>query len=60
MNSKKRFHKASIQINKYKKEIISYQEQLTALPAIGPDNGGKGEREKSILIKKILKGLYPD
>ena len=59
MNSKK-FHKASLQINKYKKEIIRIQEQLTALPAIGPTNGGQGEREKSILIKKILKGLHPD
>lgn len=37
--------------------VIDLQRRLTAVPALGPDNGGPGEREKADLVRHLLAGL---
>ncbi len=34
--------------------VIDLQRELTAIPALGPDNGGPGEREKADRLKALL------
>jgi len=46
-------------INEYKDEIINFQTELTAIPALSPENGGSGEHEKSEYIKNRLEELQP-
>ncbi|MBN1894647.1 M20 family metallo-hydrolase [bacterium] len=41
-------------------EVIEIQEALTAIPAIGPENGGQGESEKFEVLKKFIDRLAPD
>jgi succinyl-diaminopimelate desuccinylase len=43
-----------------KDEIIQVQRELTARVALGPDNGGSGEHEKTAYIKGLLEALNPD
>jgi len=40
--------------------IIQLQRELTSRIAIGPENGGDGEYEKTVYIKKLLEKLQPD
>lgn len=41
--------------------VISLQQGMTALPAIGPDNDGIGEAEKAVFIKQQLNTLgFPE
>ena len=40
--------------------IIQLQKELTKRVAIGPENGGDGEYEKAVFIKKVLQELKPD
>jgi len=44
----------------YRSEIIAMQRELTARPALGPENGGTGEHEKADYIKEQLLLLKPD
>uniref|UniRef100_I2Q2B2 Acetylornithine deacetylase/succinyldiaminopimelate desuccinylase-like deacylase n=1 Tax=Desulfovibrio sp. U5L TaxID=596152 RepID=I2Q2B2_9BACT len=37
--------------------VIDLQRELTAIPALGPDNGGPGEREKADRLTALLAGL---
>jgi succinyl-diaminopimelate desuccinylase len=37
--------------------VIDLQRRLTAVPALGPDNGGPGERDKADLVRNLLTGL---
>ncbi len=41
-------------------EIIKLQADLTSMVALGPENGGTGEHEKSDYLKKRLEALKPD
>ncbi len=43
-----------------KDEIIQVQRELTARVALGPDNGGSGEHEKTVYIKSLFEALNPD
>jgi len=43
-----------------KDEIIHVQRGLTARVALGPDNGGSGEHEKTAYIKGLLEALNPN
>ena len=43
-----------------KDEIIQVQRELTARVALGPDNGGSGEHEKTAYIKGLLEALKPN
>ncbi|MEO0130122.1 MAG: M20 family metallo-hydrolase [candidate division WOR-3 bacterium] len=47
-------------IEEYKEEMIELQKELTEIPAIGPENNGKGEYEKGKFLKeKLLKWKFP-
>ncbi len=41
-------------------EVIQLEGELTSRVALGPDNGGSGEHEKTAFIKDLLKELKPD
>lgn len=47
-------------IEGYKEEMIRFQEEMTQIPAISPESGGKGEWEKSRLIKSYMEQLGLD
>ena len=47
-------------IDRYREEIIQLQRELTARPALGPENGGLGEHEKTDYIKGLLEPLKAD
>ncbi|WP_428568354.1 MAG: M20 family metallo-hydrolase [Solidesulfovibrio sp. DCME] len=41
--------------------VIDLQRELTAIPALGPDNGGPGEREKADRLKTLLAAMgFPE
>lgn len=47
-------------IDGYRDEIIQVQTDLTSKVALGPDNGGLGEHEKSDFIRELLETAGPD
>ena len=47
-------------IESFRPKIIEMQRELTARPALGPENGGSGEHEKADYMKKQLLALKPD
>jgi succinyl-diaminopimelate desuccinylase len=48
-------------IDSYRKEVIDFETQLTKIPALGPENGGDGERDKAEFVKAWVKEhLCPD
>ncbi|HUV60501.1 MAG TPA: M20 family metallo-hydrolase [Desulfatiglandales bacterium] len=47
-------------IDSFRPEIIEMQRELTSRPALGPENGGSGEHEKTDYIKEQLLLLKPD
>jgi succinyl-diaminopimelate desuccinylase len=46
-------------IEGYRDEIITLQSELTSRVALGPDNGGSGEHEKSAYLFEELKKMAP-
>jgi succinyl-diaminopimelate desuccinylase len=46
-------------ISSYKNHMIEMQRDLTAIPALGPQNGGEGEYKKAQYLEKKLKALSP-
>ncbi len=56
----KTFSRLSKRIEGYRGEIIVLQQELTAIPALGPENGGEGEAKKAEQIKKRLGELEYD
>ncbi len=47
-------------IDGYTDEIIQLQRELTARAALGPENGGSGEHEKTAYIKGLFESLNAD
>ena len=47
-------------IESFRPKIIEMQRELTARPALGPENGGSGEHEKADYMKEQLLLLKPD
>lgn len=43
----------------YREEMMAMQRDLTALPALGPENGGQGEYAKALYLERCLKDLSP-
>jgi len=43
----------------YKNELVQLLRELTAIPALGPENGGEGEQAKARYLQKKLKALNP-
>lgn len=54
------FQRVAARIDGYKDEMIRMETELTAIPALSPENEGQGELEKSKYIKKILEDLKAD
>ncbi|MCI0515433.1 M20 family metallo-hydrolase [candidate division KSB1 bacterium] len=54
------FKKISQQIQKFEPEMIQLQADLTAIPALGPENGGAGEIDRANFVKTYLQPLKPD
>ena len=46
-------------IRGYRRDLIRMVEELTAIPAIGPTNGGEGEQAKALYLEGRLKELAP-
>jgi succinyl-diaminopimelate desuccinylase len=54
------FEEVYSKIESYRPEIIKMQKDLTARPALGPENGGSGEHDKADYMKEKLLLLKPD
>jgi succinyl-diaminopimelate desuccinylase len=52
-----KFQRVSQRIDSYRDQMIKLQTALTAIPAIGPENGGDGELLKANFLKQYLTGL---
>lgn len=48
------FEKVSRRIDACRQDMIELQKELTAVPAVGPANGGNGEMQKALTLKKHL------
>ena len=46
-------------IDGFRDQVIRIQKELTCRVALGPDNGGSGEHEKTGFIKGMLEALNP-
>jgi len=57
---KNKFKKIRTRIKNYKKFIIRVQSELSAIPALSPENGGEGEVKKAEYIKNLLSKLPYD
>lgn len=44
-------------IARQRDKVIAYQTAMTALPALGPDNGGTGELPKALYLEGVLRDL---
>ncbi len=51
------FERISSRIDSYREDMIDLQKSLTAVPAVGPINGGDGEMLKAQLLKKCLQDM---
>ncbi len=54
------FQRISARLDQMVPEMIEWQRRLTAIPALGPDNGGDGEEEKARFLREAMKALRPD
>ena len=54
------FKSVAERIDSSDQDIINWQSALTAIPAISPESGGQGEKEKADLLKTLLAGFSPD
>jgi succinyl-diaminopimelate desuccinylase len=52
-----KFQRVSQRINSYRDQIIELQTALTAIPAIGPENGGDGELLKANFLEHRLREM---
>lgn len=50
----------SKRIESYEQEIVRFQSELTAVPALGPEYDGIGEAEKVKVVEKWAESLKPD
>ncbi len=53
------WRKIKTRIEGYKDQLLTLQRDLTAIPALGPQNGGQGEYAKALYLEKALKVLSP-
>ncbi|HNT58020.1 MAG TPA: M20/M25/M40 family metallo-hydrolase, partial [Syntrophales bacterium] len=49
------FDRVSRRIDAYREDMIELQKALTAIPALGPENGGDGEFEKAKFLESYLR-----
>jgi len=60
MSQKELIEKVAGRIDGYRELVIDYERQLTAIPALAPENNGEGEVKKAALIQQILQDLRAD
>ena len=61
MIDKDDFHRICNRIDSYEDAMIEMQIDLTAIPALSPDNGGDGELKKAKYISSCIKKMnFPD
>jgi succinyl-diaminopimelate desuccinylase len=53
------FEKIFQLIDGYREEVINLQTALTSRVALGPENGGSGEHEKTAFIRGLLESIHP-
>ena len=51
------FEKISNHIKNLENEMIEFQKQITAIPALSPVNDGEGEWDKAMFIKNYLQSI---
>jgi len=51
------FDRVRKRIEGYRDEMVALQADLTALPALGPENGGEGEQEKAARLQRFLEEM---
>jgi len=51
------FDRVRKRIEGYRDEMVVLQADLTALPALGPENGGEGEQEKAARLQRFLEEM---
>lgn len=55
------FRRIAARINRYEEDMIRLQIELTAIPALAPENGGDGEGVRARRLKEILAGYgFPE
>jgi len=55
------FQRIAARIDRYEEDMIRLQTELTAIPALAPENGGDGEYRRSRHLKKVLEGFgFPE
>jgi succinyl-diaminopimelate desuccinylase len=48
-------------IESYRQDVIDFETELTKIPALGPENGGDGERDKAEYVKNwVTEHLRPN
>jgi succinyl-diaminopimelate desuccinylase len=57
MMNKKALQAVLAGIDGYRDEVISLQTELTRRPALGPESGGEGEKEKAEFLQGYLEGM---
>ena len=60
MSQNSTLKKVCDRIDGFTEEMVKVQAELTAIPALGPENEGQGELEKSEYVKSLLKALPID
>ena len=55
MVNAEQFERLSKRLDNLEKEMVDFQKAITAIPALSPVNGGEGEWDKAMFIKKYLK-----
>ncbi len=54
-------NKLIAQIDGYRHDVIDFEKNLTKIPALGPESGGDGERDKAAFVKEwVNRHLRPD
>ncbi len=44
-------------LGRQRDKVIEYQTRMTAIPALGPENGGTGEMAKALYLEEVLRDL---
>ncbi len=57
MNNMTAFERIAKRIDSYEEAMIKMQMELTAIPALSPDNGGDGEYKKAVCISSYLRKM---
>ncbi|NOX38597.1 MAG: M20 family metallo-hydrolase [Calditrichaeota bacterium] len=57
MISKQAFETVRRKLDELREEMVRFQQAITAIPALAPENGGEGEWDRALFIKDYLKKI---